>query len=669
MLRRALLLAGAVRPRLVERPLWRLRHRHGYALPTDEAFVARFRYDGDFLTEFRARHARRFGLHPGTRVELLAAIRGAEIPLDGAVAAADRILRHEVDLLGSGPVSLGQRIDWHRDFKSGRRWAPELFWRIDYTNLDEPSDVKLPWELSRFHWAVWLGEAYWATGDERYAEGFHRLAGDWLDANPVAYGVNWAVPMELSIRAANWALAIGFFGGSPAIPVGFWLRFLKVLEAHGDVIRHNLEYERLLGNHYISNGCGLALLGLLFRDTPRGRRWLEKGRSLLEREMRRQVHPDGVSYEKSISYHRLVLELFTTAALFCRRDGVEFSPRFHERLRRMFDFVEAYTRPDGSAPLVSDADDGRVFRFSPDEAPTDHRHALQTGTLLYPVAAWKAAAGAPRAELAWLGGTEGLAAYTALSVPAEPPRSRAFPAGGYYVFRDPGTHTFLDAGEIGFWGQAVHGHNDTLSFELYAPGGVFLTDSGTYLYTSDPAAHRAHASTRAHNTVMVDGEEVAEFAGLWQIAADVTRPRVLEWSVSPGRDRWTAEHYGYTRLASPVVHRRTVELEKAARAWTITDELLGGGRHEAELNFHLHPDAEVARISETQVAVTLGEGTLRITFGAPVAETDGWVASRYGVRRRGVVLRVVLVAELPVRLVTSIMWQASVRRVRSGEDS
>src|SRR5437773_11226821 len=37
--------------------------------------------------------------------------------------AAERALRHVVDLLGSGPVQLDERIDWQRDFVTGFTWS------------------------------------------------------------------------------------------------------------------------------------------------------------------------------------------------------------------------------------------------------------------------------------------------------------------------------------------------------------------------------------------------------------------------------------------------------------------------------------------------------------------------------------------------------------------
>ena len=54
--------------------------------------------------------------------------------------------------------------------------------------------------------------------------------------------------------------------------------------------------------------------------TPR--RWGELGWSLLCRELPRQVAQDGVDYEASTAYHRLVTELFLLPALYRERVGL-----------------------------------------------------------------------------------------------------------------------------------------------------------------------------------------------------------------------------------------------------------------------------------------------------------------------------------------------------------
>ena len=62
-------------------------------------------------------------------------------------------------------------------------------------------------------------------------------------------------------------------------------------------------------------------MGVLFRDTPDGARWLETGERILTREIEAQIYPDGVDHEASTPYHRLVLELFLTGFLLLEKAG------------------------------------------------------------------------------------------------------------------------------------------------------------------------------------------------------------------------------------------------------------------------------------------------------------------------------------------------------------
>ncbi len=123
---------------------------------------------------------------------------------DSIVRAADRVLRHEFDLLGSGCVALAASLPWHTDFKSGREWPVDYAPQMEYLEIDKPTDVKVPWELSRCQHFTTLGQAYWLTGDERYAREFVDETYDWIGRNPWAHGVNWACPMDVALRAVSW---------------------------------------------------------------------------------------------------------------------------------------------------------------------------------------------------------------------------------------------------------------------------------------------------------------------------------------------------------------------------------------------------------------------------------------------------------------------------------
>ena len=61
--------------------------------------------------------------------------------------------------LGSGSTAIGPDVDWHRDFKSDYRWPASFFMDVEVTRLDDDSDAKVPWDLSRSHHLLTLARA------------------------------------------------------------------------------------------------------------------------------------------------------------------------------------------------------------------------------------------------------------------------------------------------------------------------------------------------------------------------------------------------------------------------------------------------------------------------------------------------------------------------------
>src|SRR5438105_6061615 len=208
-------------------------------------------------------------------------------------AAAERAVAHVVALLGSGPVDLGPRIDWHRDFKTGLTWPRDtLAEDQDYLRLGEPCDVQVPSELSRCHHWVAPGRAYALDREPRYATEFCNQLQAWLDDNPWPYGVNWGRAMEVAVRAVNWLWAAALFADAPEFTPVLKRRFLKAMLQHGDHILHNLDYADNNGNHYLSNGVGLLFLGVLLADLTPSAAWRRKGAEIVWSEITQQVHPD-----------------------------------------------------------------------------------------------------------------------------------------------------------------------------------------------------------------------------------------------------------------------------------------------------------------------------------------------------------------------------------------
>lgn len=558
---------------------------------------------------------------------------------DRIVADADRVLAHEFDLLGSGPVRLGPEIPWLTDFKTGKTWPLQYCRDIEYNELDRPTDVKVPWELSRCQHFTRLGQAYWLTGDNRYAEEFVGEIRSWVDANPYAWSVNWACAMDVALRAVSWIWGFYFFADAPACRSReFRSLFLRSLFLHGEFVATHLERADVNGNHYLCDGVGLVFLGVFFGASARGRKWRAAGRDLVLSEILNQVTPDGVDFEQSTAYHRLVLECLTTSFQLLQKDsGERIAGDRLDRLERMFEYVEAYIKPNGLAPLIGDADDGRVQILGTQEIG-DHRYLLANGVAIFNREAFKAHVGHFPDESFWMFGPKGFETFRAAEVlpPATVPA--VFPHGGFFVLRGESVHLIVDCGDVGMNGRGGHGHNDILSFELFMNGFNVITDCGAYLYTASREWRNAFRSTAFHNTVQVDGEEVNRFVGpdaLWQLRNDAhpVTPRIRAGTRA---DRFRGGHDGYARLAAPVMHTRECFVDRPGSQVLVRDMLEGSGDHALTWRFHLDPAVTPERHG-TDVRLSNGgrdvwllpdECAAAMTFEIQ----PGWVSPSYGVR-------------------------------------
>jgi hypothetical protein len=557
---------------------------------------------------------------------------------DDLVRRADAILRHEFDLLGSGPQRLGPALPWHTDFKTGREWPLAYCTDIEYSELDRPSDVKVPWELSRCQHFARLGQAYWITGADRYAAEFVAEITDWIDANPFARGVNWACAMDVALRAVSWIWGFHFFADSAACRDRvFRGRFLRALYLHGEFVVKHLEKADLNGNHYLCDGVGLVFLGCFFRHSRAARSWLALGRTIVEGEIFTQTTPDGVDFEQSIAYHRLVLEAFLTSYLLLRRHGLDPPEECWKRLERMCEFVEAYTKPNGNAPLIGDSDDGRIQVLGV-QPNNDHRYLLSTAAVVFGRGDFKASAARCWEETFWLLGVQAADRFLRMPSSDAPRESVAFGSGGVYVLRTRHAHLVIDCGEVGFGGRGGHGHNDILSFELFLNGFNVVTDCGAYVYTASREWRNRFRSTAFHNTVQIDGEELNRFIGpdaLWQLRYDA-KPAAAVMHAGDLVDVFRGAHRGYERLSPPVSHTRRFAVDRREPRVLIQDQIGGEGRHELVWRFHFDPSVSAA-VEGYDVCLSSNDSNvwlMPVDSGIPLSLSleDGWVSPSYGVK-------------------------------------
>ncbi len=572
---------------------------------------------------------------------------------------AEQAVRHEVDLLGSGLVSLGDKIDWLKDYKTGIRWPLAYFRSIDYNNPDRPSDVKFPWEVSRLQWAIPAGQAYLLTGDEKYAIAVRDLLSHWIEENPYAGSVNWACTMEVALRILSWSWLFHVFCESAAwSDSAFRERFLCTLYMHGDFTARHLERSDINGNHYTANAAGLVFAGLFFSGSRQAARWLDTGWKILQEELPRQVTADGVDYEGSIAYHRLVLELFLLPALYREKRGYETPYSYRDRVIAMARFTEAYTQPDGNAPLIGDADDARALPFG-GQGINDHRYLLGIVGTAWGVNALQTAFSGSRAEIVWLLGVDAAKTVPERDKPVSG-SSIAFPEGGYYILRQGRDHVFVDCAPVGLAGRGGHGHNDCLSFEAVLAGVKLISDCGAYLYTASYEERNRFRSTAYHNTPMVDGEEINRFIRsdyLWNLHYDAW-PEVSEWEPGVERTVLRASHGGYRRLVPPVRVERTVILDHGKHKLTVTDLFEGEGAHRIEIPLHLAPGVSIRSTGKEAVELTMHDGKrANLQWAGEGFELEtgmGRVSACYGHFERVVRLVWRWNGELPARFILNI---------------
>jgi len=516
------------------------------------------------------------------------------------VELATPVVAHRFDLLGSGPTELGATIDWQRDFKSGRSWPLVHISRITI-NYPDGSDIKVPWELSRFQHLPVLGAAHRATLERRWLDELGAQLVDWIQHNPVEFGANWACTMDVAIRAANWVATLVLLGEQAADEPWF-AAVLESLLLHGRFIRAHLEWAPVRGNHYLSDIVGLLIVAALFSHGPEGREWIDFATRELIAELRHQVRADGCDHEASIPYHRLVAELFIcgirAADVLCP-GAVTASDR--ARLEAMLSFVADYTRPDGLAPQIGDADDGRLLPLEDygHADPRCHLHLFRQ-------------AGRP-----YRAGT----------------RHAAYPHGGYWVMRADEMFVIVRCGDVGLGGQGAHAHNDALAFELAYRTQPMVIDPGSFVYTASATERNRFRSTAFHSTLQIDRAEQNPISPQALFAmADRRRAEALAWEPDAERPSFTGCHHGYEALADPATHTRRLELDRAICALRITDTVRSDGSHRLDWAFPLSPcQVEVAPgrvLARYPSGVELELSARDLSFSVE----SGWFSPSYGRR-------------------------------------
>lgn len=439
--------------------------------------------------------------------------------------------------------------DWSAD-------TPSLLWRYNLHYFDDLNALDAP---SR---STWHGTA------------MRR----WIAENPPGSAPAWD-PYPTSLRIVNWIKAS--LGGFP-----FDHGAVESLAMQAGVLSQSVEYH-LLGNHLFANAKALVFAGLFFEGSA-ANRWLANGMAILAREVPEQILADGGHFERSPMYHAIALEDIIDLINVTNAYPDALAHRWHEVIaswrvvaRRMSAWLPAMCHPDGEISFFNDAALGI--------APSPQELDRYASVVVPPIPAMSTA-----------GSSVGCVEHGVLL-------TRHLADSGYVRAEAPDAVLLADVAPLGPDYQLGHAHADTLSFELSLFGQRVIVNGGTSQYGSG-AVREAERGTRAHSTVVINGENSSEVWAGFRVAR-----RARPFDVAVGGDerctRVSCAHDGYRRLAGRPVHRRTWLLQ--CGSLRIEDRVEGRFRF-AVARFHVHPAVQ-CRVHEGTSA-----GELRLPGGQNV---------------------------------------------------
>jgi hypothetical protein len=474
---------------------------------------------------------------------------------------------------GSLPkVKFDGSIDWEYNPISSREWILRLH---------------------RHQWWPVLGLAYITTGNERYAGAFVNQMTDWISNNPPPRQKDernhaWRL-MEVGLRLrVSWIPSFGLFFESPRFYNEAKLKMLRSIYDHANF----LFLFKTNRNHLLRESNGLAYTGVYFSEFKEACLWQKAAIERLDKEIERQINPDGSHIEVSTGYQWLVAdELEKTYDLLTTNNLKLPSRDLKIILEKIYGVLVHIIRPDGSFPQLNDG----FIRW-------DYTRLADSGAKL------------SRKDFIYVGtnGREGKEPRTT---------SAGFQYAGFYIMRSDWTkharYLIFNAGPYG----GPHGHEDKLSIEVFAYGQAFIVDPGSYTYDKNDPYRNYFVGSQAHNIALIKGKSQIrrwKKKNLEPVAGTKNHARwichegfdFVEASYGDGFSEFTLNKTSEAIIIKDVIHTRSILFVKPDY-WVVLDRLRATENHDYELLFHTSPEITVNIKRDNSVELLAGNSDAR----------------------------------------------------------
>ena len=495
----------------------------------------------------------------------------------------------------------------HDGYQPSFNYGKDIDWR--YWPV---KDNELRWQLHCHKWFTPMGKAYRLTKDEKYAEEWALQFADWIRKNPLVeipkdlYGMQdeatgeaenvrfaWR-PLEASHRLADQINQFVLFLPSPAFTPEFLTQFLANYHKHALHVMRNYSAQ---GNHLLFEAQRVLYAGAFFPEFKDAAEWRKSGIGILNREIKKQVYPDGGQYELDLHYHPACINIFCKALRMADVNGFrqEFPQSYADTIESMIVFYMNLCYPDYTNPCFSDAKRGN---------PKTEQGYYKEWLKLFP----------DNAQIRYFatGGKEGTAPQNL---------SKGFLDSGFFAFRNgwntDATVMVIKAGPKGEW----HSQPDNGTFELWSHGKNLFPDSGSFVYEGNEEVTRLRnwfRRTASHNTLTLDGRNLEK-------RNSITR----KWQPEGDVQCLVTENESYEGLT----HRRTFYFVDNTY-FVIVDEASGDAAGTVNLHYGLC-DGEMAIDKQHSSLVSAFEGDVQVKLQcfAPeqteMKEEEGWYSTAY----------------------------------------
>ncbi len=410
--------------------------------------------------------------------------------------------------------------------------------------------------------------------DDRDGKCLSKLKGfinGWMGACSYPQGDAWH-PYTISLRLVNWLVCRDLISDALVADPEFdeAMRLSMYVQ-----YRHLLvnQETHLLANHYLENLKTLVIFSKLFGEDDVFRKvWRD-----FEGQLEEQILPDGVHFERSLMYHKLVFEGLLRVCKVMEGLGDPVPGILVEKTQAMLDAMASLEKGMGKTPFFNDSADGV---------------AKECDQLI-------AACGA------------------VLGLRSDGSRKDFLDAGYYKLYSEDGRIAIMmDAGMPGPPYMLGHAHCDCLSYELSIDGRPVIANCGTYAYQSDLRTY--FRSTAAHNTMVVNGNEQLECWGEHRVARGYKDVKLCE--------RESNRLVARLELSNGFVIRRVLSLSR--RSLTIEDSVEEGEGMPLSSWVHLR-NGKGVRIECESGVPEFNRVSFSPRFGV-IKEIDAWMVSGCG---------------------------------------